>query len=91
MRLFFAVGLFWTSVACCAIAQFLIIRSVRGHHHAPGPSASLPRQRDAVELAWAVIPAVALAVLLFFTWRAVRDSGGGAVPSMQTALHAGVQ
>ena len=72
MSLLFAYGLFWTSVACCAIAQFFIIRSVRGNHHVPRPAASLPRQRDAMELIWAVIPALALAAALFFTWRAVR-------------------
>ena len=66
-----AAGLFWFSVACCAIAQFFIIRSVLGSHHVPEPSAHMPKSRDAVELMWAVLPAIGLAILLYFTWRAV--------------------
>jgi heme/copper-type cytochrome/quinol oxidase subunit 2 len=74
MRPSFADGLFWTSVACCAIAQLFIIRSVLGSRHvpAPEPATRLPQQRGAVELLWVVVPAIALAVLLHFTWRAVR-------------------
>jgi heme/copper-type cytochrome/quinol oxidase subunit 2 len=74
MRLSFADGLFWTSVACCAFAQFFILRSVGGRRHAPDPLANLPRQRGGVELLWAVVPALALAVLLVFTWRAMRQT-----------------
>jgi len=74
MRLLFANGLFWTSVACCVIAQLFIIRSVRGAQHVPGPSAGMPRQRSGLELLWAVLPAIGLIVLLLFTWRAVQRS-----------------
>jgi heme/copper-type cytochrome/quinol oxidase subunit 2 len=73
MRLSFADGLFWTSVACCLIAQLFIVRSVLGARHLPNPEANVPRSRGGVELLWAVAPAVALAVLLFFTWRAVQQ------------------
>jgi heme/copper-type cytochrome/quinol oxidase subunit 2 len=69
-----AVGLFWTSVACCAFAQFFILRSVGGRRHVPEPTAHLPRQRGGMEALWAVVPAVALAVLLAFTWRAIRSA-----------------
>ena len=79
MRLSFADGLFWASVACCAVAQFFILRSVSGRRRRALPelaaaptAAALPRQRGAVEIVWAVVPAVALAVLLLFTWRAMR-------------------
>ena len=69
----FADGLFWTSVACCAVAQLFIIRSVRGTRHVPEPDGSrCPVPRHAVEMLWAVLPAIGLVVLLFFTWRAVR-------------------
>ena len=70
----FANGLFWTSVACCAVAQFYIIRSVRGTRHVPEPTAVVPHSRDSVELLWAVLPAICLAALLFFTWRAVQSA-----------------
>ncbi len=72
MRLSFADGLFWLSVACCAIAQTFIIRSVQSTRNAPEPAATVPRARHSVEMLWAVLPAVALAVLLAFTWRAIR-------------------
>lgn len=73
MRLSFAVGLFWTSVACCAIAQLLILRSVGGDRHLAEPAAGVPRERRGSEALWALLPAVALAVLLVFTWRAVHS------------------
>ena len=71
MRLSFADGLFWLSVACCAIAQFFIIRSVRGSRHVPEPTAHAPRSGHVMEMVWAVLPAIGLAMLLFFTWRAL--------------------
>ncbi len=75
MRLSFADGLFWTSVACCAYAQLLILRSVGGRTHVPHATARLPRRHAALELVWAVVPALALAVLLLFTWRAMHPAG----------------
>lgn len=77
MPFFLATGLFWTSVACCLIAQFLIVRSVLGARHLPTPNPDLPRARAGVELLWAVAPAVALGALLLFTWRAIeaRETG----------------
>ncbi|MEP6732240.1 MAG: hypothetical protein ABJE10_16460 [bacterium] len=72
MSLSFADGLFWLSVACCATAQFFIIRSVRGNRYVPEPTAHAPRSGHAMEVVWAVLPAFGLAFLLFFTWRAIR-------------------
>jgi hypothetical protein len=57
MRLSFATGLFWTSVACCALAQLLILRSVIEGRRLPEPAAGLPRRRGGLELLWAVVPA----------------------------------
>ncbi len=74
MRLSFADGLFWTSVACCALAQLMILRSVGGRRHLPEPTAGLPRRHGAMEVVWAIVPAVALAVLLAFTWRAMHSA-----------------
>lgn len=70
-----ADAIFWTAVACCAIAQVAILRSVMKSPASArvGDSAtpsSAPRR--AMEIAWAVIPGVALAALLVFTWRAMR-------------------
>ena len=85
MRNSFADGLFWLSVACCAIAQFFIIRSVRGSRHVPEPSASAPHSGRGMEMMWAVLPAVGLAVLLVFTWRAVRAATEAAPIHLQGA------
>ena len=63
--------LFWSSVACCLVAQVLIVRSVLGAARLPEPHADVPRSRGSVELFWAILPAVALGVLLLFTWRAI--------------------
>lgn len=86
MRLSFAFGLFWMSVACCGIAQFLIVRSVRAHHDVRTEGTSVPRQNAGVELFWAVLPALALALLLVFTWRAVRETGAGAQPRVNGVM-----
>ncbi|MCY7380467.1 MAG: hypothetical protein LH467_14155 [Gemmatimonadaceae bacterium] len=71
MRLTFADGLFWMSVASCAFAQFCILRSVGGGRHAPTSMATLPRQRGSTEMVWAAVPALGLVLLLVFTWRAI--------------------
>ena len=76
MHLPFADGLFWTSVACCLAAQFFIVRSVRGGRYLPEPGSNLPRQRAALELLWAVVPAIGLAILLLFTWHAIHRRDG---------------
>jgi heme/copper-type cytochrome/quinol oxidase subunit 2 len=86
MRLTFAVGLFWLSVACCAIAQLFIIRSVRGTRHVPEPTAGVPRSREAMEMMWAVLPALGLIALLFFTWKAVVASSASAPSQSQTSV-----
>jgi heme/copper-type cytochrome/quinol oxidase subunit 2 len=87
MRFSFADGLFWTSVACCAFAQLFILRSVGGSRHVRTSEATtqLPRQRAGLELFWAIVPAVALVVLLLFTWRAVRASVAGVPRSVAVA------
>jgi hypothetical protein len=86
MRLSFANGLFWSSVACCVIAQLFIIRSVRGARHVRGRSAGMPRQRGGLELLWVILPAVGLALLLLFTWLAVQESEApGIAPPMAAA------
>jgi heme/copper-type cytochrome/quinol oxidase subunit 2 len=72
MSLSFADGLFWLSVACCAVAQIFIIRSVQLGRHRVEPSVVASRSRHGVELLWAYLPAIALVVLLAFTWKAVR-------------------
>ena len=72
MRLSFAYGLFWLSVAFCVVAQVFIIRSVQlGRTRVEQPRVA-SRSRYGVELMWAILPAIGLVFLLVFTWRAVR-------------------
>ena len=77
MRLSFADGLFWSSVACCAIAQLFILRSVSGGgagRPASDPGGpGVPQPRGVLEMFWAVVPAIALVALLVVTWRAMHD------------------
>jgi len=67
-------AIFWIAVASCALAQVAIVRSVlrmRGSAAgtAHGSSPMLPRTRPAIEIAWVVVPALALALVLARTWR----------------------
>jgi heme/copper-type cytochrome/quinol oxidase subunit 2 len=67
-----ADAIFWIAVACCSVAQLAIIRSVIISPTRPSDTGIEPSPiRRAVEIAWAVLPGVALAVVLVFTWRAM--------------------
>lgn len=63
--------LFWVALACCAVAQIAIIRSVLLVTPSVRPGEPAPVSRRATELAWAVLPAVVLAALFWVTWRAM--------------------
>jgi hypothetical protein len=67
--------LFWGAVAICGVAQLLVLRSTfAGRSHAPDPAgpAAQVRRRSVTELLWAILPPVALALVLWATWGAVR-------------------
>jgi heme/copper-type cytochrome/quinol oxidase subunit 2 len=71
MSLRIADSIFWIAVACFAFAPLAIVQSVlvspaRAPEHAPASAA-----RRAAEIAWAVLPGVALAFVFVFTWRAI--------------------
>jgi heme/copper-type cytochrome/quinol oxidase subunit 2 len=67
-----ADAIFWIAVACCTIAQVAILVSVVA---SPVKLADAPARpsfaRRTSEVAWAVLPGVALAFVLVFTWRAM--------------------
>jgi heme/copper-type cytochrome/quinol oxidase subunit 2 len=70
MRDFF----FWCAVLSCAAGQALILRSyarARARAATGATPAGVPEPRALIEFAWTVLPAVALAVVLVFTWRAL--------------------
>ena len=65
-----ADAIFWVAVACCAVAQLAILRSVSTSAVAAGGERT-PSSRRLGEIVWAVVPGVVLAVVLVFTWRAI--------------------
>ena len=77
-----ANALFWLAVACCAVAQAAIFRSTiaarRRSPSARADEASAERRSGAAaELAWAVLPALALVAILVLTWRTMHSVAHG--------------
>jgi hypothetical protein len=75
----FVDAVFWIAVGCCVIAQLAILRSVlrvSSTRHSTIESGSAAHSESAVhraiDIAWAVIPGIALAFVLLYTWRAMR-------------------
>ncbi len=63
---------FWVAAVACAVAQVAIVRSVFVARQPEGGDVPRPAPaRRAPEVAWAVVPALALAAVLVLTWRAV--------------------
>lgn len=66
-----ATALFWIAAVCCAVGQIALIASaIRAPMEGSPESASMRMPRRASEIAWTIVPAIGLAVLLVFTWRA---------------------
>lgn len=70
-----ADAIFWIAVASCTIAQVAILRSIfnpapRG---APAAVAGARPVRRGMEVLWAVLPAVGLALVLAWTWREMQE------------------
>jgi hypothetical protein len=64
--------LFWLAAGSCILAQAAIFRAVLATHPAPAREA-VPRPRAGAEVAWALIPALGLALVLALTWRAMHS------------------
>jgi heme/copper-type cytochrome/quinol oxidase subunit 2 len=72
MPLSLADAIFWVAVACCSIAQLAIIySSVVSPARVPGAPEPTSTTRRMGEIAWAVLPGIALAAVFVFTWRAM--------------------
>jgi heme/copper-type cytochrome/quinol oxidase subunit 2 len=66
-------GLFWTAAAFCVVAQLALIWSaIRAPMSGSNEPASVRMPSRASEIAWTIVPAIGLAVLLVFTWRATQ-------------------
>jgi heme/copper-type cytochrome/quinol oxidase subunit 2 len=82
-------ALFWVAVACCAGAQLLVLLAAFASRGSRPPAESLPPVRRAVEVVWAIVPALALALLLAATWRAMHPPTDDSPPAHDpTALSA---
>jgi heme/copper-type cytochrome/quinol oxidase subunit 2 len=63
--------IFWCAALCCAVAQAAIVRSaLRARAQRPDGTASPVK---AIEVAWTVLPALMLALVLVLTWRAMHS------------------
>jgi heme/copper-type cytochrome/quinol oxidase subunit 2 len=71
MSLRIADAIFWIAVACCFVAQLAILQSVVVSPARTADQAPASTARRVAEIAWAVLPGIALAVVFVFTWRAI--------------------
>ena len=81
-----ADGIFWIAVACCVVAQAAIVRSsFVSPAQAPTPSsdASSSVGRRALEVFWAIVPGIALALVFLATWRAMH--GAALIPGSNSS------
>jgi len=66
---------YWVFAACvvaCAAGHLAILMSVARRHAAP-VEPGVPRPRRGIEILWALLPALVLALVLTATWDRVRD------------------
>jgi hypothetical protein len=66
--------LFLACAAAIVVAQLFILRLALSRETAVRGDATLPRSRRAVELTWAFLPAIGLALVLWMTWREIPRS-----------------
>ena len=65
-----AETIFWIAAVACVIAEIAILRSTFAARSA-NQSDLVPTASPRGELAWAIIPAIALVVLLTATWQRI--------------------
>ena len=73
MRWTVPVIVFAVATAMCAVAHVAILASVIRRRSSVVDS-HVPKPRAAMEIVWALIPALALAFLLTATWERVREN-----------------
>ncbi len=70
-------ALFWVAVACCILAQIAITAAAARQPHPADSEREVPMPERATEVAWSLIPAIMLALVLLLTWNAIRLSDAG--------------
>jgi heme/copper-type cytochrome/quinol oxidase subunit 2 len=63
--------LFGIAAVACAVAEGAILRSVLIQPARPSGEPTAPPSPRAIEILWAVLPAIALGVLLVYSWHAI--------------------
>jgi heme/copper-type cytochrome/quinol oxidase subunit 2 len=85
-----AEGIFWIAALACIVAQIAILRSTYAARKVER-SALVPAASRAGEIVWAIVPVVALSVLLVATWQRIQardahmmmmDHSGTTMPGM---------
>lgn len=66
-----AEPIFWVAAVICVIAEIAILRSAFIPRSHAADSDPIPHSPRGAEMIWGVIPAIALALLLSATWRAI--------------------
>jgi hypothetical protein len=69
-----AEAIFWVAALACALAELMILRSSFAVAR-QSKSELVPTAPRRSELTWAVVPALALCLLLLMTWRRVEARG----------------
>ncbi|HJU65046.1 MAG TPA: hypothetical protein VJ596_05180 [Gemmatimonadaceae bacterium] len=85
-------AIFWVAVAVCLVAQVAIVRGSLWPKRAPSPNdANVLVPSRGWEVGWTLVPAVVLALLLVFTWRAMHTpvSASNIAPSAAVHSHNG--
>lgn len=73
MRLLLGDAIFWIAAVCCLVAQVAIVRSTLRPYQPAPENTQVPRPRTAVEVAWVLLPALALAGVFALTWQAIHE------------------
>jgi len=84
-----AEAIFWIGAVACVVAEVMILRSSFAATR-ENKSALVPTASRRSELAWAILPAVLLAVLLAATWNRVQARSAHMHmnhPGMDPAMH----
>lgn len=69
---------FWIAAGCCLVAQIsLVLSAIRSPMSGSPDTAAVVMPRRSIEIAWTLVPAIALAMVLLFTWRAMHQVIGG--------------
>ena len=74
LRVTIRIALFWIAAACCVVAELAILKSLlfgRAARAARRDGLPAVTPNRAIEITWAILPAVGLLLVLYLTWRAV--------------------